>query len=689
MPELLFELGCEEIPAEDLLQIVPQLKRVAEQSFTSNRIPPKSIQTYGTPRRLVLVAGIPAKQEDRKEQKLGPPQKISIDAAGHPTPAGLGFAKNMGVPFEQLKIVSTPKGDYIGAEIVEKGNPTTQVLIQVLPEIVSQLSFKKFMKWGEEKFLFGRPIRNLLLLFDGEVVPLTIAGVQAGRTTFGHRFMGKKRLEIASFESYRKQLQQNGVILDFNDRVEKISRELREQSKAAGGVLKEDQDLLITMANEVEFPEVLKGNFSEEFLLLPQEILINAMRKHQKYFSVLGPKDRLLASFLTVMNTHAENPEQIRRNHERVLEARLRDAEFFWREDRKKSLASRIEGLSRLTYQEKLGSYEQKIQRMLSIGSELLSQLNRIELKGKLEHLIRHSKTDLLTSMVGEFPELQGIMAGLYTKEEGWDDEAWQALYDQYLPATADDPLPRNFAGALLSLCDRLEALVSGYILNRIPTGSKDPYGLRRVATGIMRIILEYQLDLDLLPLFDKALMLYSIKTKLSRDELLHSLLDLMETRFRFLMEQNGIPYDYLNAVLAVEKSAFYTAYQKVNSLWSKKDSPDLKTLARGFKRIQNIISGQPEFRFDPELLEEDGEKRLHQVFSDVEFRIKQLIDERQYLDALDIMVSLGPEIDNFFDEVLVMTENTTLQQNRIALLQNLSSLYRRIADFSELQLEM
>lgn len=688
MAELLFELGCEEIPAEDLENLVPQLKQLGTESFESKRIPCSRVETYATPRRLVMVAELSPQQQELREKKLGPPKKIAIDATGKPTPAGEGFAKNAGVSFRDLKMIETPKGEYLTAEIIVPGRPTPEILREIFPEMIPRLSFKKYMKWGSENFLFGRPIRSLVLLFDGEVVPLTVAGVSSGRATFGHRFMGKKRLEVDSVRDYRQKLQENGVILSFNDRSSKITTELQEQSKKVHGNLRQDAELLRIMANEVEFPEVLTGSFPAEFLSLPSEVLINAMRKHQKYFCSLDQYSGLLPYFFTVLNTQAVKPDLIRQGHERVLLARLRDAEFFWREDRKLPISARRDALARLTYHEKLGAYSSKVERMISIAQEMLSQLKIMELQPTLQKLIQDSKTDLVTHMVGEFPELQGIIAGLYAREDGYPEDQWKALYDQYLPISAEDTVPRNLLGALLSLVDRFEVLSSGYVLNMIPTGSRDPYGLRRIATGAVKIMLEYQLNLDLLPILDKSIALYSIKKKKGRPELIHAILQLLETRFRFLMEQKGISYDYLNAVLAVEKSSFVTAYEKLNSLWSKKDSPDLKTLARCFKRIHNIIAGHQDYEFDPEQLQEDGEKRLHQVFTDIEFRVEQLINERQYLDALDIMVTLGPEIDNFFDEVLVMSENERLKENRISLLQRISTLYRRIADFSAVQIE-
>jgi glycyl-tRNA synthetase beta chain len=344
--------------------------------------------------------------------------------------------------------------------------------------------------------------------------------------------------------------------------------------------------------------------------------------------------------------------------------------------------------LSRLTYHEKLGAYNQKVERMAVIAHDVLAQLGRLDAEPQIARLIHTSKVDLLTLMVGEFPELQGVMAGLYAQQEGYSEEDCQALYDHYLPITAEDRVPRGLAGALLSLCDRIEVLVSGYILNMIPTGSKDPYALRRVATGAARILLEHALNVDLRPVFDRALTLYDRKTKLTRSEMLKGLVELMEARFRFLMEQKGIAYDTLNAILGVDTHSLLDAAARVNALWAKRQSDDIKTLARCFKRIHNIISNQADNPFDAEMLVEDGEKRLHKVFSDLEFRVRQLIDERQYLDALEIMVTLGPEIDNFFDEVLVMAEDMKIRNNRMALLQTISRLYRRIADFSQLQIE-
>lgn len=689
MAELLLEVGCEEIPAADLLILPDALKRIASALFDSNRLVANLLETEVTPRRLVLRADLELKQQDLHEQKIGPPVKVAIDAGGQPTPAGLGFAKNAGVPFEKLKVVSTGKGDYLSVEIRIKGKSTAVVLKEVLPTIVSQLPFQKYMRWGSENFVFGRPIRNVLCLFAGKVVPLQIAGVPAGKYTFGHRFLGKNKFAVRSYEEYLSLLAENGVILRSSERESLIQQALDEHASAAKGQLKEDQDLLRTMAHEVEYPQVLTGGFPSSFLELPQEVLINAMRKHQKYFCSIDSRGQLLPVFHTVLNTKTPEPDLIRRGHERVLLARLRDAEFFWQEDRKRTLESRKKLLERLTYHEKLGSYADKVQRIKAIAAEITEQVQEPSLSTALSQLIDICKTDLTTHMVGEFPELQGIMAGLYAKQEGHPEESWQALYDQYLPISADDPVPRNLAGALLSLADRIEILASGFVLNMIPTGSKDPYALRRISSGAMRIILEKQLHIDLRRVFEHAFSLYTVKTKSTPGELLRGTLDLMESRFRFLMEQDGIGHDYLNAILNTENKTFVEAEMKVRPLWALNNSDDLKTLARGFKRINNIISNEPHHLFDPELLREDGEARLHRAFDDLAFRVQQNIHEKQYDDALEIMVTLGPEIDNFFDEVMVMVDDIQLRNNRIALLQEISELYRKIADFSALQIEL
>lgn len=688
MSELLLEVGCEEIPAEDLSILPAELRKRAAEAFENNRLVYTNLETYATPRRLTLKAEIEDMQPDLREERMGPPRKIAVDSNGRPTPAGAGFARNLKIPFRRLKTVSTPKGEYLCGEILIKGKRTARVLQEIIPRLILDLPFHKFMRWESETLLFGRPIRNLLLLFGEKTIPIKIGSVRSGRYTFGHRFLGQKKIPVSSFEGYCHSLEENGVMLKFEDRVRKISAELEDHARSAGGVLRSDSPLLNIMANEVEFPEVLRGSFPPIFLSLPQEILINAMRKHQKYFCALDESGNLLPVFLTVLNTRARNTDLIRKGHERVLQARLRDAEFFWKEDRKTTLVSRTEGLQRLTYHERLGSYKDKISRMQQIAEQILLHTNRRDLEEDLRRLIKIAKTDLLTLMVGEFPELQGHMAGLYAREEGVDENQWQALYDQYLPVTSDDPLPRNTSGALLSLTDRIEALCAGFVLNMIPTGSRDPYGLRRIATGAMRIILQYELDLDLNVLFEYALSLYSVPTKIPMEQLKQGLLELMESRFRFLMEQQGMAHDYLNAVLVVESNPV-TARKKLLALQPMEQSADLKTLARCFKRINNIISNQDNQEFNEELVVEDGEIRLYRAFDDLAFRVEQNILVGDYQDALEIMVTLGPEIDQFFDEVLVMTDQLELRNNRIALLQRISRLYRKLADFSELQIEL
>lgn len=689
MPELLLEIGCEEIPAEDLLVLQDEIREKAVAAFKANRIPFQDAESQVTPRRLMLKLELAARQEDLQEVRMGPPRKVAIDSTGKPTQAGLGFAKNLGVAFDQLKTVDTPKGEYLACEVRIQGKPTAELLAEMIPALVSSLSFKKYMRWGTVDYVFGRPIRNLVLLFNREIVPLTIAGVSSGKFTFGHRFLGKSKIEIETFSDYSKKLKENGVILRFSDRTEKISKELMHAAQKSGGTLAEDPDLLRIMANEVEYPEVLKGSFSPDFLYLPQEILINAMRKHQKYFCILDSKGSLLPAFLTVLNTHPANPDSIREGHERVLVARLNDAIFFWKEDEKKKMVDRIPALERITYIEKLGSYKDKVNRMKRIGDAVTNQLGRQDLAGDLSLVQGLAKVDLATLMVGEFPELQGIVGGLYAKAEKYPDEIWRAIYDQYKPVSAEDSVPRRMLGALLSLTERIDALAAGFTMNMIPTGSKDPYALRRLATGAVRILLEHGIDLNVQPIFDQALSLFSVKTKLSREEMLHGLMDLLGARFRFLMEQRGIASDYIDAVLNVEKQSPLSAQVKLEALWSIRQSTDLIILARAFKRINNIISGQEDGDFDSELLQEDGEKRLAQVFGDLEFRVGQLIQEKQYSEALEIMVMLGKEIDIFFDEVMVMTEDRKIRNNRIALLRRISDLYRRLADFSALQIEI
>ncbi|HEY4491628.1 MAG TPA: glycine--tRNA ligase subunit beta, partial [Acidobacteriota bacterium] len=349
--ELLFELGCEEIPAEDLFVLTEVLKARASESFEQHRLVWSNLETFATPRRLVLRADVERMQKDLREQKLGPPVKIAYDSDGRATPAGLGFAKNVGVSFEKLQKIETPRGEYVRAEIVIKGKRTQDVLKEVLPAIISSLPFRKYMRWGAGDYQFGRPIRNLLFLYNGKIVPLELAGVTSNRYTRGHLFLRRlKKISVSSFEDYKRNLLQNGVILSFADRLTKISQELREHSAILGATLKEDPELLRLMANEVEYPEVLTGRFSEDFLKLPQEILINAMRKHQKYFCALDAEGRILPVFFAVLNTKAHGSDLIRDGHQRVLQARLRDAEFFWHEDLKTSLADRRGQLSRLTY---------------------------------------------------------------------------------------------------------------------------------------------------------------------------------------------------------------------------------------------------------------------------------------------------------------------------------------------------
>ncbi|HXA77629.1 MAG TPA: glycine--tRNA ligase subunit beta [Candidatus Acidoferrales bacterium] len=703
--DLLFEIGCEEIPAGMILKASQELKAILVKHLSANGLVDEptaqaSIQTFGAPRRLVAIArDLKLKQEDVAREINGPPKSIAFDIAGQPTRAAVSFAEKQGLPVSKLTIINTQKGEYVVAKHLVRGRTAEEVLTNVLPEAIREISWPRSMIWTRAQSpRFIRPIRWIVALLDGEVIPFSYADVHAGRHTDGHRFLGKRSILVSGPGDYEAKLKRNFVTCRPEVRRRKIEAELRTLTTRKRFRTHEDAGLLDLVTYLNECPGVIIGNFDPAFLALPDEILITVMRGHQKYFAVETRNGDLAPHFLAVINLPRDPRGLIRAGHERVLRARFADAQFFWETDQNKKLVDYLPKLAAVTYERRLGSYGDKVARIRSLARWLSEQwfsggIPQADVAGS-DRAAELAKCDLVTGMVGEFAELQGIVGGLYARAQGEPDEIAWAVYDQYKPGGLDDPLPRNLTGCAVALADKLDSLVACFAVGAIPTGSSDPFALRRAALGVVKIILEKNLPLSLSAAISaaaKSLKEYAPRIETS-ESVQRQVLDFLLERARYILrERRGYAYDEINAVFAAGADDLGDAVERVAAVKAIRDTKNFAPLAASFKRIRNLLEksagkgdkGQGAVK--QELLKDAAELQLHTVALRIGEEATRLKKEKKYRKALEKISELRPSVDFFFDKVLVMVEDEEVRRNRIALLGTLLREFSNIADFSDL----
>jgi glycyl-tRNA synthetase beta chain len=703
--DLLFEIGCEEIPAGMILKASQELKAILAKHLSANGLVDEptaqaTIETFGAPRRLVAIAKkIKLKQEDVTREISGPPKAVAFDIAGQPTRAAVSFAERQGLPVSKLTIVNTPKGEYVVARQLVRGRVAAEILREILPEAIREISWPRSMIWtGAHGPRFVRPIRWIVATLDGKVIPFSYADVRAGNHTDGHRFLGKRSIAVSGPRDYEAKLKRNFVLCRPEARRKKIDAELLTLTKHKGLRTHEDPVLLELVTYLNECPSVILGNFDPSFLALPDEILITVMRGHQKYFAVESRNGELASHFLAVINLPRDPKGLIRAGHERVLRARFADAQFFWATDQKTKLGDYLPKLAAVTYERRLGSYGDKVARMRSLARWLSEQwfsggITQADVAGS-DRAAELAKCDLVTEMVGEFAELQGIVGGLYARAQGEPEEIAWAVYDQYKPHGLDDPLPRSLTGCAVALADKLDSLVACFAVGAIPTGSSDPFALRRAALGIVKIILERNLPLSLSAAISAAAK--SLKEHAPRIEasaaLEKQVLEFLLERARYILrERRGFAYDEINAAFAAGADDLGDAVERVTAVKAIRDTRNFAPLAASFKRIRNILEksagkgdkGQGAVK--QELLKEAAELQLYTVAQRIGEEATRLKKEKKYRKALEKISELRPAVDVFFDKVLVMVEDENVRRNRIALLAMLLKEFSNIADFSEL----
>ena len=695
--EYLLEVRAEEIPARMLAPAVAELAERVKSGLTARGLEPAAVETAFTPRRLVLVAtGLPEREPDREERTVGPPASVAFDAAGEPTAAALGFARRCGVEPDALERVATDKGEYLAAVLRSAGRPTAEALAEVVPAALAGLAWPRTMRWGAGVGPWVRPVHGIVSVFGGEVVPFELFGVAAGDSTIGHPVLSPQPFAVKGAADHRRKLAKRGIELRPADRLNALAEGMRERARALGGELVEDPELLEKLTAICEVPGVLEGSFDEEFLALPREVLIASLRDHQSALTVEqatgkgggkkdGPLRPLLPAFLTVMDRPDDPEGRVRAGNEWVVAARLADARFFYDEDRKAPLAERAGQLARLAFHEKLGSYAEKAGRIAELSAILCEQLGRDAEADDARAAARLLKADLATEMVKEFTSLQGIVGGLYAREQGMPEAVWQAIYDQYLPAGTGDPIPRGRIGRVTALADRIDTLVGIFGLGLVPTGSRDPFGLRRAAQGAVRIALEGDLPLDLDLVAARAALLYGDRLEKSGDEILELLRPFLFDRIRHLLGQAGYAYDEIEAALAAEWTSLPDLAARVEALHTVREQESFLSVALAAKRIVNIVKDHPEYPFEEDALVEPAEKDLHRAFGELRAGIEEAAAEGEYEAGLQRVAELAPVLDKFFVDVLVMDEDRTLRRNRIALLQGIERAISRIARLTEM----
>jgi glycyl-tRNA synthetase beta chain len=684
--EFLLEIGTEEIPSRFINPALEKMKELFTSLLANGRVSARGdIKAYGTPRRLVLyVPEMDERQADVSKEVVGPPKKVAYDAEGRPTKAATVFAEKNGVSVNALAIKSTDKGEYVVARIDEKGGDTAGWLRQVLPGFILSIPFPKTMRWMDKDIRFARPIHWTLALWGGSVVDFELNGIRSGNLSRGHRFMSPGAFLVKDFTSYTRQTEPNYLVIDPEARKQRIVKQIQELATSKGGTVLDDPGLVEEVANLVEYPVAVMGAFNKDYLRVPKEVLITAMREHQRYFSVVGTDGNLLPCFITISNTRAEDMEIVSAGNERVLAARLSDAAYFFDHDVKVPLADRVEGLKKVTYQEKLGTIYDKIERVKALAGHLAGLL-KVD-KNAVERAAYLCKADLITGVVGEFPKLQGVMGRQYALISGENQRVADAILEHYLPRFAGDKLPESLEGVCVGIADRIDTITGCFSAGLIPSGSEDPYGLRRQSVAILNMLFDRGQRLSLRELIAKA----SHGYKLGSHEVISvaaETLEFFRLRLTGMLVTEGIRPDVVDAALSVDFDDPYTAVEKVRALDTLRTSEDYQPLVTALKRAGNILPKGFAGTVSEGLLKQEEEKALYASYIKIKDRVAEKTANLDFRGALADIASLRKPVDAFFDKVMVMDKDAGVKNNRLALLAGITGLFSGIADFSRLVL--
>jgi len=694
MDTLLLEIGTEEIPAGYILPALEALSATLSKKLNEARIEHGRSQIYGTPRRLtVKVENVAPKQPSVKSEVIGPPAKIGFDEDGKPTMAARKFAEKVGVPLGKLAVKETPKGAYLSAEKSERGLATRTLLKEILPGVILATPFPKKMRWADLDIEFARPIHTILAMLGKSVVSFKLGNLKSGRNTCGHSFMAPAKIKLDSPDEYLDKLRTAHVVADMEVRKKILEERIADVASELGGRILPDEELVDINNNLVEYPVPVAGKFDTEFLEIPDEVLINAMREHQKYFAVVDSSNNLMPCFIAVNNTAARDLALSATGHERVIRARLADAQFFYQGDLEVTNDERVEKLKRVVFQAELGTVFEKSERVAKIAEVLAASTQKNDdLQKQVLRAAQLSKSDLVSQVVGEFPKLQGIMGRIYAGIAGEPADVAVAIEEHYRPVYSGAPLPETLVGAILSITDKMDSICGCFSVGLIPTGASDPYALRRQGIGIIQIMNAKGLSFPLRELIRCSLEQFGKNGAAESDELIEKVYTFLQNRISHLLAEEGFSKDVIAAVVSVAGDDIPNVRNRVDALESLKARPDFEPLAVGFKRVVNIIrkSGPKEKgavleAVDRELFEHESEGALFEEFKAVNQKVSEAMEKESFNRALVEIASLRDAVDRFFDGVMVMAEDTGIRRNRLALLGHITALFGKFADFSKL----
>lgn len=680
----LLEVGVEELPSRFVESTLTQIKENLEKSLKENRVEFKDIEKYGTPRRLTFVINqISDKQSDLEEELKGPSKKISVDADGNFTKPALGFMKSKGLDEADVYFKQVGKDEYLFGTLKQEGKATSEVLKEIVPAAIKGVTFPKAMRWGGKNMKFARPIRWMVALLNDEVLPINLEGIVASNVTKGHRFLGRKEIEVFSIEDYFKQLSKNFVVLDQNVRKEAIKSQAEEVAKSLGGEVEIEDDLLEEITYLVEYPTAFYGEFNKDYVKLPKEVVTTPMKEHQRYFPV-SKEGKLLPYFIAVRNGDKHAIDIVKAGNEKVLEARLADALFFYDEDIKKPLESFVENLKTVVFQAKLGTVYDKTLRIEKLAQDIVETLDEKEILNDTLRAAKLCKADLVTNMVFEFTELQGVMGREYAKVGGENDAVAQAIFEHYLPRFAGDILPQTQEGVALSIADKLDSIAGFFAIGIQPTGSQDPYALRRQALGVLNILMDSKLDISLKELVELALNNYS-NLEFNKEEVVNSIMEFFKERIKNLFRDLGIRYDVIDAVLSSEINDISDMHLRATELNNWLDKDELVEMLTAFNRVSTLAQKAVSSDVNEQLLTEDAEINLYKEFNNIKVKVKELLNDKKYSEALDSFASLRPSIDAMFDSVMVMDKDEAIKNNRLGLLKQIYDTMLSICDLSKI----
>lgn len=681
---LLLEIGVEELPSRFGQTTLDQIENNLSKLLKEERINFDNIEKYATPRRLTFVIkNLADKATDLEEEVKGPAKKIAVDADGNFTKPALGFMKSKGLDPENVYFKQLGNAEYLFGTIKQEGKHTSEVLKNIVPEAIKNVTFPKAMRWGGKNMRFARPIRWMVALLNNEVLDIDLEGIKSSNITRGHRFLGEKEFEVNSVEEYFEKLDKNFVILDQHKRKEMIRKQAVEVAKSLGGEVELDEDLLEEITFLVEYPTAFYGEFDEEYVKLPKEVVTTPMKEHQRYFPVL--KDgKLLPNFIAVRNGDSNRIDLVKAGNEKVLRARLADALFFYHEDTKKPLESFVDKLQTVVFQAKLGTVYDKTLRIEKLSQVILNELNMTESKENTLRAAKLCKADLVTNMVFEFTELQGIMGRDYAQVSGENEEVCQGIFEHYLPRFAGDILPETNTGIALSIADKLDSIAGFFAIGIKPSGSQDPYALRRQALGILSILLDRKLSVNLNNLINAALDNYS-NLEFNKEEVASQIVEFFVERVKNLFKDLGIRYDVIDAVLnnnLDDISDIHTRALELNR-WLQKD--ELVEMLTAFNRVATLAEKATTDIVKEDLLKEDAEIKLYNGFKEIKSNVESLLLDKKYNEALDAFATLRPLVDNLFDNVMVMDKDEAIKENRLGLLKQIYSTMLTICDLSKI----